>query len=160
MNVWLHNEKIIPQFYCSGLSCFVQDYCGWTQFLQFVSKCHCVVPENIHTPPPPHTHTEDHWKFWGRGGGVKGSYFRGVGRVHWKLLFQRVTINHEQNTESNVQSIISTKTYVCCFETKVSTPAIEMRLTSLALMFLFFFELASTTISRRTMCLWNEVETI
>ena len=55
-------------------------------------------------------------------GGVKGSYFRGVGRVHWKLLFQRVTINHEQNTESNVQSIISTKTYVCCFETKISTP--------------------------------------
>ena len=37
--------------------------------------------------------------------------------------------------------------------------AIEMRLTSLALMFLFFFELASVTISRRTMCLWNEVET-
>ena len=35
-----------------------------------------------------------------------------------------------------------------------------MRLTSLALMFLFFFELASATISRRTMCLWNEVEMI
>ena len=38
--------------------------------------------------------------------------------------------------------------------------AIEMRLTSLAFMFLFIFELASATISRRTMCLWNEVETI
>ena len=35
-----------------------------------------------------------------------------------------------------------------------------MRLTSLALMFLFFFELASATISRRTMCPWNKVETI
>ena len=40
--------------------------------------------------------------------------------------------------------------------------AAEMRLTSLDLMFLFFFELPSTTIPRRTamMCLWNEVETI
>ena len=35
----------------------------------------------------------------------------------------------------------------------------EMRLTSLALMFLFFF-VVSATISRRMMCLWNEVETI
>ena len=33
-----------------------------------------------------------------------------------------------------------------------------MRLMSLALMILFFFESASATISRRTMCLWNEVE--
>ena len=35
---------------------------------------------------------------------------------------------------------------------------IDMTLTSLALMFLFSFELASATISRRTMCLRNEVE--
>ena len=35
--------------------------------------------------------------------------------------------------------------------------AIDMRLTSLALMFLFFFELANATISRRTMCLWSLV---
>ena len=65
---------------------------------------YCVVPQNIHTPP-----TEDHWKF------------RGVGGVHGKLLFQRVT-NHEQNIESNVQSIVSTKAYVCCLETKIGTP--------------------------------------
>ena len=79
---------------------------------------YCVVPQNIHTPPPP---TEDHWKFQGGGGGFKGSYFWGVGGVHGKLLFQRVT-NHEQNIESNVQSIVSTKAYVCCLETKIGTP--------------------------------------
>ena len=76
-----------------------------------------MVPENIHTPPPP---TEDHWKFRG-GGGFKGSYFREVGGVRGKLLFQRV-MNHEQNIESNIQSIVSTKTYVRHFETKISTP--------------------------------------
>ena len=81
------------------------------------AKEKCVVPENIHTPPPP---TEDHWKFRG-GGGVQRQLFpRGRG-VHGKLLFQRVA-NHEQNTESNVQSIVSTKTCVHCFETKISTP--------------------------------------
>ena len=75
----------------------------------------CVVPENIHTPPR---------KIIGNSegeGGFKGSYFQGVGGVHGKLLFQRVT-NHEQNIESNVQSIVSTKTYVRRFETKISTP--------------------------------------
>ena len=75
----------------------------------------CVVPENIHTPPR---------KIIGNSegdGGFKGSYFRGVGGVHGKLLFQRVT-NHAQNIESNVQSIVSTKTYVRRFETKISTP--------------------------------------
>ena len=52
-------------------------------------------------------------------------------------------------------------TYVVLKQKSVLLAA-EMRLTSLALMFLFFFELASTIISRRTamMCLWNEVETI
>ena len=70
-------------------------------------------------PPPPPT-TEDHWKFWG-GGGVQRQLFpRGRG-VHGKQLFQRVT-NHEQNSESNVQSTVSTKTYVHCFETKITTP--------------------------------------
>ena len=68
--------------------------------------CNYVVPENIHTPPP--QPTKDHCKFRG-GGGFKRSYFRGVGGVHGKLLFQRV-MNHEQNTESNVQSIVRTKT--------------------------------------------------
>ena len=87
--------------------------------LQRGMPLYCVVPENIHTPPPP---TEYHWKSWGRGGD-KGSYFRGAGGggVYWKLLFQRV-MNHEQNNESNIQSIISIKTYVRCFETKLSTP--------------------------------------
>ena len=60
---------------------------------------------------------EDHWNF------------RGVGGVQGKLLFQKVT-NHEQNIESNLQSIVNTKTVLL---------AIEMRLTSLTLMFLFFF---------------------
>ena len=79
---------------------------------------YCVVPQNIHTPPPPP------WKIIGNSegeGGFKGSYFWGVGGVHGKLLFRRVT-NHEQNIESNVQSIVSTKAYVCCLETKIGTP--------------------------------------
>ena len=62
-------------------------------------------------------------------GEFKGSYFQGVGGVQRKLLFQKVT-NHEQNIESNLQSIVNTKTVLL---------AIDMRLTSLTLMFLFFF---------------------
>ena len=74
---------------------------------------HCVVPEHIHTPPPP---MEDHWKFQrdGGGGGLKGRCFRGVGgswETTFTLVMMRVT-NHEQNIDSNVQSI----------KTKVSTP--------------------------------------
>ena len=64
------------------------------------------------------------WKIIGNSegeGGFKGSYFQGVGDVYGKLLFQRMT-NHRHNIESNVQSIVSTKTYVRCFETKISTP--------------------------------------
>ena len=72
------------------------------------------------TPPPPPPQLNIKGKSEG-GGGFKGSNFRGVGWVHGKLLFQRV-MNREQNIESNVRSIISTKTYVHCFETKVSTP--------------------------------------
>ena len=34
--------------------------------LVFLLETHCVVPENIHTPP-----TEDHWKFQGGGGGSR-----------------------------------------------------------------------------------------
>ena len=68
-------------------------------------------------PPPP---TKDHWKFPGGGGVQRQLFLRGRG-VHGKLLFQRVT-NHEQNVESNIQSIVSTKTYVRRFETKISTP--------------------------------------
>ena len=67
--------------------------------------------------PPP---TEDHSKFQG-GGGFKGSYFRGEGGIPRKIYFQRVT-NHKQNIKSNVQSIVSTKTYIRCFKTKISTP--------------------------------------
>ena len=76
---------------------------------------HCVVPENIHTPP--HRRSLE----IPRGGGFKGSYFRGVGGIHWKLLFQRVT-NHEQNNESNAQSIVSIKTYVRSNKNQYSWP--------------------------------------
>ena len=69
-------------------------------------------------PPPPTT--EDHWKFRG-GGGVQRQLFpRGRGGS-WETTFQKVT-NHEQNIESNVQLIVSTKTYIHCFETKIRTP--------------------------------------
>ena len=140
---------------------FWKDLCCWSwrgliHFLCLIliwtfRLSHCVVPENIHTPLPP-------LKIIGYSAGegvFKGSYFRGLGGVHRKQLFQRVR-NHEQNTESNVQSIVNTKTYERCFETKITTPGHwdEVK------MLLFFFELASAPISRRTMCLWNEVETI
>ena len=61
-----------------------------------------MVPENIHTPPPP---TEDHWKFRGGGGGSKAVIFEGWGGGgSWETIFQRVT-DHLQNIESNVLSI-------------------------------------------------------
>ena len=77
---------------------------------------------------------------------------RGRG-VYGRLLFQRVM---------NLRSIWSTKTYLHALVLKQKSVllASEMRLTSWALMFLFFFELASTTISRRMMCLWNKVKAI
>ena len=110
-------------------------------------------------PPPP---TEDHGKFrWG-GGGFNGSNFQGVRGVYGKYFpkgdgphtkhWQQCTIDLKHKSEH---------TYVVLKQKSVLLAA-EMRLTSLALMLLFFFELANTTISRRTamMCLWNEVETI
>ena len=62
----------------------------------------CVVPENIHTPPP----TEGHGKFWG-GGGFKGRNFRGEWGVHRKLLFQRA--KKDEKIESNARLIPGTK---------------------------------------------------
>ena len=78
---------------------------------------YCVVPENIHTP-----HGISLEILRGRGG-QRQLLPRGWGGGYWKLLFQRV-MNHEQNNESNIQSIISIKTYVRCFETKFSTPGL------------------------------------
>ena len=110
---------------------------------------HCVVPENIHTPPPPR-------KIIGNSegeGGFKGSNFRGVGGFmgnyflegdgprtkHWKQC--TIDLKHKKMP-----------TYVVLKQKSVLL-AIEMRLTSLASMLLYFFEWASATISRRTMCL-------
>ena len=63
-------------------------------------------------------------------------------------------LKHTDGSEAQKQ------TYVCFLKQKSVLLAIEMRLTSLALMFLFFSELASTIISRRRMCLWNQAETV
>ena len=41
-----------------------------------VNKRKCVVPENIHTPPPPHG---GKWKFQGGGGSKKRQFLRGEG---------------------------------------------------------------------------------
>ena len=78
---------------------------------------HCVVPEHIHTPPPPppppppHGRSLEIPKGWG-GGGLKGRCeVGGLWETTFTLVMMRVT-NHEQNIESNVQSI----------KTKVSTP--------------------------------------
>ena len=115
----------------------------------------CVVPENIHTPPPPP------WKIIGNSegeGGFKGGNFRGVWGVHGKLFPRgdRACTKHWKQLTINLKHK-NIPTYVGLKQKSVLL-AIDMRLTSLALMFLFFFELASATISRRTMCLWNEVE--
>ena len=80
-------------------------------------------------------------------GGFMGNYFPRGDRPctkHWKQ--RMIDLKHK-----------NIPTYVVLKKKSVLL-AIDMRLASLALMFLFFFELASTTISRRTMCLWNEVE--
>ena len=47
------------------LDTFNELLCQCGQFVLRSSIMYCVVPENIHTPPPP---TEDHWKFQGGGG--------------------------------------------------------------------------------------------
>ena len=121
-------------------------------------KFHCVVPENIHTPPP---HGRSLEIPMGRGR-FNGSNFQGVRGVYGKYFpkgdgprtkhWKQCTIDLKHKSEH---------TYVVLKQKSVLLAA-EMRLTSLALMLLFFFELANTTISRRTamMCLWNQVETI
>ena len=74
--------------------------------------------------------------------------------MSWETIFQGVT-DHEQRTiDLKLKNI---PTYIVLKQKSVLL-AIDTRLTSLALMFLFFFQLASATISRRTMCLWNEVK--
>ena len=101
--------------------------------------------QKIPIPPPPPP-TEDHWKFQ-EGGGFVGNYFPMGDRPctkHWK---QHTIDLKDKNMP----------TYVVLKQKSVLL-AIDRRLTSLALMFLFFFKLASATISRRTMCLWNKVE--
>ena len=63
--------------------------------------------QKISIPPPPNPR-----KIIVNSEGEEGSnavISEGYGGVHGKLLFQRV-MNHEQNTESNVQSIVRTKT--------------------------------------------------
>ena len=130
----------------------------WRPIAQRWLNCHSknVWFQKISIPPPP---TEDHWKFRG-GGGFKGSNFRGVGRVHGKLFSKGWQTMYK--TLKSITIDLKHKnipTYVVKLKQKSVLLAIDMRLTSLALMFLFFFELASATISRRTMCFWNEVET-
>ena len=76
-----------------------------------------------------------------------GNYFPKGDRPCTKHLMQHMTDLKHKNIP----------TYIVLKQRSVLL-AIDMRLTSLVLMFLFFFELASATISRRTMRLWNEVE--
>ena len=51
-----------------------------------MSFYYCVIPENIHTPPPP---MDGQWKFLG-GGGLKGRNFQGVQGVPMRIIFHRV----------------------------------------------------------------------
>ena len=97
------------------------------------------------------------------GGGFKGSNFRGVGGGGG-LMGNYFPKGVGPRTKYWKQGTIDLKrknipTYFV-LKRKSVLLAIEMSLTSLALMFLFFFELASTTISRRTMCLWNDCSAV
>ena len=115
--------------------------------------------QKISIPPPPHGRS---WEIPMGRGGFNGSNFQGVRGVYGKYFpkgdgphtkhWKQCTIDLKHKSEH---------TYVVLKQKSVLLAA-EMRLTSLALMLLFFFELANPTISRRTamMCLWNEVETI
>ena len=61
-------------------------------FLTLINKVqsHCVIPENVHTPPPPPP-TDGQWKFLRGGGGrLKGRNFRGVWGVPTRRIFHRV----------------------------------------------------------------------
>ena len=59
-------------------------------FLNSINKVqsHCVIPENIH-PPPPHGWSMKIPKGWG-GGGLKGRNFRGVWGLPMRRIFHRV----------------------------------------------------------------------
>ena len=103
-------------------------------------------------PPPPKNigNSEGEGAFKGGnfqgvgGGGFMGNYFLkgdGLRTKHWK----QCTINLKHK---NIPMYVVLKQ-------KSVLLAIDLRLTSLALMFLFFFEFASATISS-----WNEVEMI
>ena len=108
-------------------------------------------------PPPP----EDHWKFrW--GGGFNGSNFQGVRGVYGKYFPKGDGPRTKHWKQCTIDLKHKSEDMYVVLKQKLVLLAAEMRLTSLALMVLFFFELANTTISRRTamMCLWNEVETI
>ena len=94
------------------------------------------------SPPPP---TEDHWKFRGGGGGFKGSNFRGVGGFMGNFF--------SKGWRAYDQSEAQKHTYIRCFETKVNTPGHWDEVNIISFNVSVFFELASTTISRRMMCL-------
>ena len=112
-------------------------------------------------PPPPSPQRKIIGNSEGEGG-FNGSNFQGVRGVHGNYFPKgdgpRTKRWKQRTIDLKHKNIL---TYVV-FKQKSVLVAGEMRLTSLALMLLFFFELGSTTISRRTamMCLWNEVETI
>ena len=123
-----HQQNIeITKLNCTIILMFTTPALKWCVTSNILLTCNIytinVWFQKISIPPPPHRRSLE----IPRGRGVKRqfSYFQGVGGggggVHGKLLFQRMT-NHEHNSESNVQSIVSTKTYVRCFETKISTP--------------------------------------
>ena len=133
---------------------WMHNRCGYTSslFPSYISLM-CGSRKYPYPPPP--------WKTIGNSegeGGFKGSNFRGVWGVHGKLFSKGWQTMYKTLKATYNSSEAQKHTYVRCFEKKSVLLATDMRLTSLALMFLFFFELASATISRRTMYLWNEVE--
>ena len=87
--------------YCNFFFCLRNIELHWQQIVFTTLTFTLCGSRKYPYPPPPH----------GRSLEIP----RGRG-VHGKLLF------HEQNIESNIQSIVSTKTYVHCFQTKISTP--------------------------------------
>ena len=96
------------------------------------------------------------------GGGFNGSNFQGVREIYGKYFPKGDGPRTKHWKQCTIDLKHKSEDMYVVLKQKLVLLAAEMRLTSLALMVLFFFELANTTISRRTamMCLWNEVETI
>ena len=93
-------------------------------------------------------------------GGFKGSNFRGVWGVHGKLFSKGWQTMYKTLKATYDRSEAQKHTYVRCFETKLGTPGHWHEVNIISFNVSVFLWVASTTIFRRTMCLWTKSKTI